>query len=99
MVEYAIFTNGSRKLKMKIKEHFEDGSVRLIDGSILENEFISVKEQLPEKGKDIIGIDKDGNKHYCFRCACHNLNCKEWRCSLTGYGLIIDVVKWKYEQK
>ena len=28
----------------------------------MENEFISVKEQLPEKGKDIIGIDKDGNK-------------------------------------
>ena len=35
----------------------------------MENEFILVKEQLPEKGKDIIGIDEDGNKHYCFRCA------------------------------
>ena len=37
----------------------------------MEQEFISVKEQLPEKGKDIIGIDKYGNKHYCFRCASH----------------------------
>ena len=43
MVEYAIFTNGSRKLKMKIKEHFEDGSVRLVDGSILEkNEILEI---------------------------------------------------------
>lgn len=30
----------------------------------MELEFISVKEQLPEKGKDILGIDKNGNKHY-----------------------------------
>ena len=65
----------------------------------MKNEFISVKEQLPEKGKDIIGIDEDGNKHYCFRCACPNPNCKQWRCSLTGSGLIIDVVKWIYEPK
>lgn len=65
----------------------------------MENEFILVKEQLPQKGKDIIGIDEDGNKHYCFRCACHNPNCKEWRCSLTGSGLIINVVKWIYELK
>lgn len=63
----------------------------------MKNEFILVKDQLPEKGKDIIGIDKYGNKHYCFRCDCHNPNCKEWRCSLTGNGLIIDVVKWIYE--
>lgn len=65
---------------------------------IMEQGFISVKERLPEKGEDIIAIDKDGNKHYCFRCACNNPNCKEWRCSLTGYGLIIDVEKWTYEQ-
>ena len=65
----------------------------------MENEFILVKEQLPEKGKDIIGIDEDGNKHYCFRCACHNPKCREWRCSLTGGGLIIDIVKWIYEPK
>ena len=43
MVEYAIFMNGNRKLKMKIKEYFEDGSVRLIDGSILEkNEILEI---------------------------------------------------------
>lgn len=65
----------------------------------MKQEFISIKDQLPEKGKDIIGIDKDGNKHYCFRCECHNPNCKEWRSSLTGYGLMIDVDKWIYEQK
>lgn len=29
----------------------------------MENEFISVKEQLSKKGKNIIDIDKNGNKH------------------------------------
>jgi len=42
----------------------------------MKNEFFYIKEQLPEKNRDIIGIDSDGNKHYCFRCACNNLNCK-----------------------
>lgn len=28
-----------------------------------ETKFILITEQLPEKGKDIIGIDKNGNKH------------------------------------
>lgn len=65
----------------------------------MENIFILIKEQLPEKGKDIIGIDRNDNKHYCYRCTCQNHNCKEWRCSLTGYGLMIDVEKWIYEQK
>jgi hypothetical protein len=35
-----------------------------------ENEFISIKEQLPEKGKDVEAIDINGNRHYSFRCAC-----------------------------
>lgn len=65
----------------------------------MENNFILIKEQLPDKGKNIIGIDENGNKHYCFRCACSNQDCKEWRCSLTGHGLIINIVKWKYEQE
>lgn len=55
-----------------------------------------VEKELPTKGKDILSIDKEGNKYYCFRCACHNPNCKQWRCSLTGDGLIIEVVKWMY---
>jgi len=62
-----------------------------------ETKFILITEQLPEKGKDIIGIDKNGNKHYCFRCNCHNQNCTEWRCSITGFGIITDIKKWIYE--
>ncbi len=64
----------------------------------MSQDFISIKEQLPEKGRDTIAFDKEGNKYYCFRCACHNSNCKEWRCSLTGYGLIVDIEKWIYLQ-
>jgi len=60
------------------------------------NEFINIKDQLPEKGKDIIGVDNNGDISYCFRCNCHNPNCTEWRESLSGYGLIVNIVKWKY---
>ena len=56
-----------------------------------------IENEYPEKGKDIIGIDKDGNKHYCFRCACKNNNCKEWRCSITGFGLMINIIEWEHE--
>ena len=65
----------------------------------MENEFILVKEQLPDKGKNIIGVEEDGSTYECYRCSCGNPNCKEWRCSLTGYGMIIDVVKWKYAEE
>ena len=37
---FAIFLNGNKKLKMKIKQQNEDGSVILIDGSRLEKEEI-----------------------------------------------------------
>jgi len=65
----------------------------------MNSEYKSIKDELPEKGKDIIGLDEDGNTYHCYRCACPNPNCKEWRCSILGYGLIIDVVKWKYDIK
>lgn len=58
--------------------------------------FISIDCELPKKGKDIIGRDSGGNEHYCFLCACHNPNCTEWRCSLTGYGLLVNIIEWKY---
>lgn len=66
----------------------------------MENGFIPIKEQLPEKGEDIIAICADGEKREIFRCACHNPNCKEWRCSLIGSALMfIEVESWKYAEK
>jgi hypothetical protein len=60
------------------------------------NEFISIKKQLPEKGKDLIAICTDGEKREVFKCACHNPNCLGWRCSLSGSLMIIKVKTWKY---
>lgn len=57
-----------------------------------------IKNELPEKGKDIIGYTSDGEKKYLFRCNCHNPDCKEWRCSLTGMGMIIKIIEWEYEK-
>ena len=57
----------------------------------------NIKDKLPEKGEDIIGYDSNGNKHYVFRCSCPNENCLEWRCSLTGFGMLVEIIKWKYD--
>ena len=57
------------------------------------DDLILITDQLPDKGRNIIGYDSDGDKHYCFLNTC----CNEWRCSITGYGLLIDIVKWKYD--
>lgn len=62
----------------------------------LQSNFIEIDDELPEKGKDIVGIDEYGSKYYCFRCACHNPKCMEWRCSITGYGLMVNIVRWTY---
>ncbi len=55
--------------------------------------------EFPIKGKDVVATLSDGSDAYVFRCACANSNCKEWRCSVTGSGLMIDVIKWKYVDK
>ena len=52
--------------------------------------------ELPTKGKDVIALCTDGIEREVFRCACKNEKCTEWRCAITGFGLIIDVVKWRY---
>ena len=52
--------------------------------------------ELPIKGKEIKGIDSNGNIHYCFRCNCRDPYCNEWRCSITGCGLIVNIVEWEY---
>jgi hypothetical protein len=57
------------------------------------DDYISIKDQLPEIGKNIIGIDENDNIHYCYLSKFN-----EWRCSLTGFGLIINIIKWKYEE-
>ena len=66
---------------------------------VLINLFQSVNNktmELPIKGKDIEGITSNGEKVYCFRCDCQDPYCSEWRCSITGCGLIVKIVKWEY---
>lgn len=58
-------------------------------------EYTLISDQLPDKGKNIIGIDDQGEEKYCFRSEC----CNEWRCSLTGFGLMINIIKWKYDDE
>jgi hypothetical protein len=57
------------------------------------NNWILIKDQLPEINKNIIGIDTKGDIKYCYLSRFN-----EWRCSLTGFGYLIDIIKWKYEE-
>ncbi len=59
-------------------------------------DYIDISEHLPIKGKDIKYISSDGNTGFAFRCACKDSNCQKWRCTITGYELMVDIVKWKY---
>ena len=61
--------------------------------------MIKITEKLPEKAKDLVVIDSDGNKYWCYRCACKSENCMEFRCPITGSMIMIDVVEWEYETK
>jgi hypothetical protein len=60
----------------------------------MDNEWIDVDTQLPERGKDVIGMTPDGEEHEVFLCTCPH-NCRTWKCSLTGYSLIPKMIKWK----
>ncbi len=65
----------------------------------VEEEFININECLPDKGRDILGkTSPNSNVVYVFRCNCHNKNCKEWRCSLTGGGMLVQIYSWKYAE-
>lgn len=52
--------------------------------------------KLPEKGKDIKATLKDGSETTIFRCNCKNDKCTEWRCPITGFALMVNVVSWVY---
>jgi len=53
------------------------------------------ENNLPEGGKNLIVIDNEGNKLFCYRCSC-NPNCKTIKCCLSGGTLMINPKKWKY---
>lgn len=59
-------------------------------------DLIDINNKIPEKGKDIIGYDSNNDEHYVFRCNCNNDNCMQWRCSITGSHMMINIIKWKY---
>jgi hypothetical protein len=62
-------------------------------------EWIKLSEKWPDKGIDIEYIEDGMPMGFAYRCACHNKNCKEWRESITGYGLMINPTKWRYVSK
>lgn len=59
--------------------------------------FVLLKDKIPEKGKHIVAVDKDGYEYFLFRCNCNSEKCITFRDILLGYEMIVDIVKWKYE--
>ena len=51
---------------------------------------------LPEKGIEIKAQCDDGETRFLFRCACKSETCQEYRCSITGFALIVNVINWEY---
>lgn len=52
--------------------------------------------RLPAKGKKVIALCADGIEREVFRCACKDDRCTAFRCAITGYQIMIDVIKWRY---
>lgn len=55
--------------------------------------------ELPIKGKDILATCADGMERKLFRCNCLRENCREWRCSYTGFALVVEVISWRYVEE
>lgn len=63
---------------------------------IFKKKWYNFPDKLPEKGKDLVCLTSYNETRYLYRCACANENCKEFRCSLTGYHVDSPIIKWKY---
>lgn len=61
-------------------------------------EFLLVENNPPLKGKDIEGYDINNERYFCFRCKCSDPDCMEWRCSVSGMHLMVDIVKYRYDE-
>lgn len=59
----------------------------------INEEYTSVEVSLPEPRRDIYYVDDKGNTGSAYLCPCCK---KEWRCCITGGGLLINVVSWRY---
>ena len=56
------------------------------------DEWMDIKTKRPERGEVVETKDVDGVERLAYLCRhCGN----EWRCGISGYGLMIDVVGWK----
>jgi len=56
-------------------------------------QWFNYPEHTPEPNKDLHIIDSEGYEGYAYLCGCCK---KEWRCVVSGGGLAIDVIKWRY---
>ena len=56
------------------------------------NGWINIKDKRPERGEIVETKDNEGNERLAYLC----LHCgEEWRCGMSGYGLMIDVIAWR----
>lgn len=59
------------------------------------NNWISIHEKIPPKGIDVECITDDGSITTAFLC---NRCGREWRDAITGYGIMITVLYWRYKE-
>lgn len=54
--------------------------------------WIKLTDRLPERSVDVEYKTKSGERGFAYL---HPLCSREWRCAITGLGLIIDVEFWR----
>lgn len=103
--EYNKITSNNEEVKQiyrsqmtQILEFIEDLK-QLSNSDSKKTDFLNLSKSnnnLPPKGVDVWGYDSKGEKYHVFRCACSDVNCIEWRDSIIGSSLMVNIVKWEY---
>ena len=60
------------------------------------SKWYNYPDKIPEPKKTLKVIHSNGYEGYAFLCGCCK---KEWRCVVSGGGLAIDVIKWRYDEE
>lgn len=59
----------------------------------LKDGWIPTSYELPERGKEIVGLDSDEKEHHIFR---GHVGGENWQ-SIFGGQLLVDIKYWKYK--
>lgn len=90
-----------KELEQKIQEYLDNTTPETLQREydeycairgIVDKPWISLSEQVPRLGEEVLTKDADGVKRYLYLCACCG---KEWRESMLGHAVCAVPTHWK----